>query len=190
MLNIVFPRPCGFDRHADRFRDLDRIADEIAGGAASEAASHVHGMHVNLLGFETGELDCGSEDDRLHLGGCPDMALVRTHVGGAVERLHGSVREEGRLVNSFHFLGGAFQAGVDVAHFFAEGTRRQRFVGEHLRDGGSVDGGVRAFIPFDVEKTRGLDGGPGVIGNDGHAAGNGNDLLNAGEGAGCACCRS
>ena len=51
----------------------------------------------------------------LPLRGRPDFAAIGAHIGDAVQRLHGRMRQIGRFVDRFDLLGGAGQRGRGIA---------------------------------------------------------------------------
>ena len=79
--------------------------------------------------------------------------LSAAHVGHAVERLHGRVREIGRFVDGLDLLRGAGQRSGRVAILaaYGPGLLRERF--PILANAGAVDVGMRTFVPLDGESV-------------------------------------
>ena len=69
----------------------------------------------------------------LALRGGPDLARVRPHVGHAVERLHGRVREIRHFVDRFDALRRAGERGLGVAVLASHRARLRRQIDEKRR---------------------------------------------------------
>ena len=116
MLQVILARPGELHRRRrHRLGDLHRFGDVIRAAAASESAAQILRVDQALVGRQTRDHRGGLLRQGLNLRRHPDVAAVRTHLHGRVQRLHGSVRKIRRFVHCFDFLGGAGEGALGIA---------------------------------------------------------------------------
>ncbi len=184
VLHIVLARPGELHRLADGFGNFDRFADEIVSAATAKSAAQVHGVDLDLIGRKAGDLGRGTHGRGLDLRGNPNFAAIGAHVGGAIHRLHGSVRKIRHFVDGFELLRAAGQRGVDVAIIARHRAGLFGEIHEQLANARAAEIGVLAFVELKLQRAPAFHGGPGVVGDHRDAARNLNNLLDAGNGLG------
>ena len=137
-----------------------------------------------LSGRKTGDLRRGAHGRRLDLRGNPNFATVGAHVGGAIHRLHGSVRKIGHFVDGLEFLRAAGQRRVDIAVVARHSAGLCGQIHKQLANARAAEIGVLALVILNLQRATAFHGGPGVVGNHGHAARDLHHLLHAGNGLG------
>ena len=163
----------------DLLRDPHRLGDVVHLEPAAEAAAEELVVHRDLVERQAGDLGrrcLGPADD---LGADPHVAAVAAHMHGAVDRLHGGMRQERRLVDGFDLGGGRLERGGGVAH----ALRDRSFLLGCLRHGGHDVGraerGIGPVVELDGGGLEALLGGPIVIGDHGHGVVEGDDAVHA-----------
>ena len=104
------------------------------------------------------------------LGGAPAGELAVFEVGEGDGGLHWRVGQHRHVVFGFHRFGGTGESGIDVADVAHHLLRFTGGVLQSLFEGGGIEGGVGAALPFHFQFLAALHGGIGGIGDDGHAA--------------------
>ena len=147
--------------------------------------------------FSLGSLDDAGDDvlrPLRSLRGNPGFGAVRADVHGAIHRLHGGVRGEREFVSGFDFFRGRSERRVGVA-IVANDLAGLRGVVEKLLVQ-RCRGFARRAAPSSqviLQSFAALHGGPGIIGDDGDAAGSerarghwidGENVANASDGFG------
>ena len=176
--HVFFTRPDRLHRPARRgLRNDHGLGDEIDIQPAPETAAQVLHLHVHLLCVQRQQAGGHGACDVGHLGGRPDRGGVVFHEHGAVDGLHGRMRQVGRAVlggerPGADRLGHISQrcirvATAEVGEAFVAVQRGCKF--SHQRRAG--DRGRRAGVPFDHHRLGGLHRLPGLVGDHGHAAG-------------------
>lgn len=140
----------------------------LEGGAEAESHGPFH-LRGHRIGVDRQAAVDGA-DDAVHPH--PDVAAVRSHVGGAVRGLHGRVGEEIRcFIDRFQPPARLGESGVHLA-VVAHGRARIAGGGcEGRADGGAVQRGKRARFPLYGEHLPALLGGPKIVGDYRDAAG-------------------
>ena len=171
MLHIVFAGPKDHDRLAGNSRHLRCFHNEVCLIATAKAAAHQGSMHDHFLGGQF----CNPTDNLLRplrrLSRYPRFSPVGPDMHRTVHGLHGGVRRKRKFVNGLHFFGGTGKHGISVAfvadYFARLGGVIKKLLAERC-------GGFRcslAFFPGNLKGLAPLNGGPGIIREDGHAAG-------------------
>ena len=169
--HVVLARPHHLHGRAAQLPGQERRLDgEVALGLAAEAAAQQRRLHGDLgrgHAQRRGDVVAGLAG-ALHRR--PDLPLAVAHARRRCRRLHGGVVEVGRVVLARDHLGGRGQRLVDVADVALD-LAGLLDGGFELRPVGlGVVGLVRPVVPGDLERLAALERGPGVPGDDGHAA--------------------
>ena len=90
-------------------------------------------------------------------------------MGGAIDRFHRGVCQERHFVDSFDFVCSGSMSLVEVAVIADNGSRLGSEPQHFFAGADGSFGGGRRFVPFDLEKLAGFDGGPGGISDHGDA---------------------
>ena len=128
-VDVVLARPHHLHRLPARLGHVHRLGDEVRGGVGppAEAAAEEHGVDLDLLGLEAGDL--GREPAGRSSGtGCPTQIshLSAREPDGAVGRLHHRVRQVGHVVLGLDGLGRLARAPAAVSPALAAGIPRVR----------------------------------------------------------------
>src|SRR5207302_4145309 len=144
--------------------------DEVQLEPPAEAAAQVGRVDLHLLRRNAADLGPDALGPRLKLRRGPDIDAVRAHVGGAVHRLHGGVREERQLVHRVYSVRRELQRGLGVAVVARHGARLLGALGEELGDARARDLRVRALVPRHVQRVASLLGRPVPVRYDRYTA--------------------
>ena len=115
VLDVFLAAPHDLDRVLRLLGDQRRLDDEVELEPSPEAAAQQVIVDAHLLKLQPERLGRGLLRDGRDLGADPDVAAVGRHLHRAVDRLHGRVREEGRLVDGVDLRRGACQRRDHVA---------------------------------------------------------------------------
>src|SRR5262249_43467493 len=96
---------------------------------------------------------------------------IGTYVHGAVHRLHGGVSREGKFVGTVNLFSGRGDRSIGVAIIAIGLAGLRRMIEELFVQRFRRFARVRSVVPFDLQRFAALHGGPGIVGDDGNAAG-------------------
>src|SRR2546421_6660290 len=100
------------------------------------------------------------------LRGRPEFARITANVGGAIDRLHRGVSEEGHFVDSFDFVCSGCMSLVEVAVVADDSSRLGSKPQHFFAEAGGGFGSWWRFVPVELEKLAGLHSGPRAIDDD------------------------
>src|SRR5262245_10924109 len=128
-------------------------------------------MDLHLLRFKASDLRGVHTIDGLELCSRPYLAVIRTQIHSAIERLHHGVREIRHFVHGLDLLRRRTQRGRRIALFASDESRllRKFSILLALRLRTEVRHGP--FVPLDLQGISSLLGGPEAVSNYGNARG-------------------
>ena len=184
---VVFARPHELYGNARQaLGNFHRGRDVIAGhaGTPAEAATEHAGFDADLVRAYAGHTRGGHLVESLALRAQPQLHTFGRDHGGAVERLHGGMRQVRESVVRFHALRGRGCGLGEIAF-------RTRYLARLLRQFAVVLGkrhggeaGVLLDQHFGLQCVSALLGGPGIAGHHGDALGNFEHVGDTRHGAG------
>mmetsp|Transcript_15247 Transcript_15247/g.42032 ORF Transcript_15247/g.42032 Transcript_15247/m.42032 type:complete len:605 (-) Transcript_15247:1321-3135(-) len=172
VVQVVVAGPGQLDRLAlQLLGDQRRLDGEVGLGLAPEAATQQRDVDGHLVDAEPEPLGHALARGlgRLHRG--PDLTAAVDEACRRGRRLHRRVGQMGHVVVGRHTLGRLGQRRLRVAvvaHRLAGWLGDRRL--QRLAEGHRVVAGMRPIVPNDLQGLAALDGGPGVLGHDDHAA--------------------
>ncbi len=144
---------------------------EVGHVLAPEAATEEGGVHDDLVRRHAAGLAEFAAQEVLALVGPPGLDLAVAHMDSGGQRLHGGVRDVGRVVVGRDGLAGR-QHFTRLAQAAGHDSLVVRQACDELRmDALAVHAGRRAGVEFDVQRIGSLLGNPVRIGHHDHGAG-------------------
>ena len=141
-------------------------------------------MDLDLVRRKSGDLGRDPHGRRLDLRGGPNFAAIGAHVGGAIHRLHGSVRKIGRFVDGLELFRAAGQRRVGIAIVARHRAGLCGEIHEQFANAGAAEIGVLALVILNLQRAAAFHGGPGVVGDNGHAVRDLDHIFHAGNSLG------
>ena len=146
VLDVLLAAPHDLDRVFGLLGNQRCLDDEVELEPSPEAAAQQVIVNAHLLNLQSERLCHGLLRDGGDLRADPDVAAVGRHLHGAIDWLHGRMREERRLVDGFDLRRGACQRRDHVALVLGDCTGRLRGLCQRGHHVGRGKRGVRPIV--------------------------------------------